>query len=389
MHCVHGSAIRIWFAALLVIAAAAPARAQPTTGIVQGIVRLADSNAGIPYAVVSIPGLSVERFTDGAGRFRLVALAPGRYELLVRRIGFAPFRQLITVERGGTTNVEVPLVPVPVQLRSLTVQAMSRCDAPGFGEGALQPEVASLVGLLRENADRYRLLASQYPFVYQQVRALGAIPDEESPAARLRLRQVDTMVSQSAIRPDYRAGEVVRRERSPTGEEEYIMTIPSILDLADDAFARAHCFAYGGKEVRDGETWLRLNVRASDELRSPDVHGAFFLDSATSQLRSMHLELSRPGNLPPQLQSVESVRVQTRFLEIAPGLSVIESVCAVTRPRHTGRTASVELQGELQQLLSYRFRQAPEGVQAYRELPTPGWSAAAGLSRSTLWCAEQ
>ena len=167
------------------------------------------------------------------------------------------------------------------------------------------------------------------------------------------------------------------------------MTIPSILDLADDAFARAHCFAYGGKEVRDGETWLRLNVRASDDLPSPDVHGAFFLDSATSQLRSMHLELSRPGNLPPQLQGVASVKVQTRFLEIAPGLSVIESVCGVTRPRRTRHTSSVELQGELQQLMSYRFRNAPEGVQAYRELPTAGWSAGDGLSRSTLWCAEQ
>lgn len=340
-------------AAALLLAAAAPIRAQSTTGTVQGTVRLTDSNAGIPYAVVSIPGLSVERFTDGAGRFRLVAIAPGRYELLVRRIGFAPFRRTVTVERGTTTNVDVQLVPVPVQLRSLTVQAMSRCGAPGIAAGSIQPEVAALVGLLRENADRYRLLASQYPFVYQQVRAMATMPDGASAGALLRVRQVDTTVSQSATRPDYRAGQVIRRERSPTGEEEFIMTIPSILDLADDAFARAHCFAYGGKQVRNGETWLQLD------------------------------------NLPPALQGVESVKVQTRFLEIAPGLSVIESVCGVTRPRRPRRTRRMQLQGELQQLMSYRFRQAPEGVQAYRKLPTPGWSAGAGLSRSTLWCAEQ
>jgi hypothetical protein len=174
------------------------------------------------------------------------------------------------------------------------------------------------------------------------------------------------------------------------------MAIPTIIDLADDAFARTHCFAYGGRETVDGETWLRLDVRAADRLGSPDVHGSFLLDSATSQLRSMRLELSRPDRLPRQLGTVHSVRAVTRFLEIAPGLSIIESMCSITTaerpPSRFTRNASQATRasvGELQQLLTYRFRSAPEGVAEARDFPPPPWRERGQLSRSALWCAEQ
>lgn len=376
-------------ATLLTLLLPAITLAQPTTGILQGTVRVTSSSTPIAYAVVSLPQLAIERFTDDQGRFTLLDLAPGRYELLVRRIGFSPYRGSVLIEPGVTTTNAVQLTPIPVQLASVSVQAMSRCTSPGVPDRAVSPDVAALVSLLRENADRYRLLVTQYPFAYAQVRTLGSIADASSP---FRLQQVDTSVTRAVAQPSYRAGRVVRRERGRSGEQEYIMSIPSIIDLADDAFARTHCFAFGGRETQEDETWLRLDVRASDRLRSPDVHGSFYLDSATSQLRSMRLELSRPDQLPRELGGIEGVMVFTRFLEIAPGLSIIQSMCGISRtrgPRRATTGGSAPLQGELQQLASYRFTRAPDGVRAANDLPVPPWVVGGELSRSALWCADQ
>lgn len=376
-------------AALLTLLLPLGALAQATTGTLQGTVRAQPEALPIAYAVVSISQLNIERFTDGQGRFRLTKLAPGRYELMVRRIGFAPYRGNVTIEGGSTTTTDVQLTRIPVQLQSLTVQAMARCANPGVPDGDVNPAVASLVSLLRENANRYRLLVSQYPFAYAQVRAVGVMVDETAPSAPFRLQQIDTVISVASTRADYRPGQVVRRERLSSGLQEYRMLVPSILDLVDDAFARAHCFAFGGREQRNDETWLRLDVRASDRLREPDVHGSFWLDSATSQLRSMRLELSRPDRLPRTLGGVTSVTVTTRFLEIAPGLAIIESMCGITRPRTGRRSSPVPLQGELQQLASYRFTNAPDGVAGSVTLPLAEWRSGDELARAELWCADQ
>ncbi len=361
--------------------------AQSATGSLQGTVQASQTGSPLAYAVVSIPQLSLERFTDGAGRFLLTALAPGQYTVQVRRIGFAPYRGVVMIEAAVTARLDVQLTPIPVRIQSLTVRALASCATPGVPDSSAQPEVATLVGLLRENADRYRLLASQYPFAYRQVRALVELPDERAPTSPLFLQHVDTVVARSATRVEYKAGQVVKRTRM-RGVNSYSMAIPTILDLADDTFARAHCFAYGGKETVDRETWLRLDVRAADRLRSPDVHGTFFLDSATAQLRRMDLELSQPERLPRELQHIGSVQVRTRFMEIAPGLSIINEVCGVNRPKRRGKSEDHRLPGELQILAAYEFEKAPDGVLAFRNMVTPRWLRGELLARSSLWCVE-
>ncbi len=383
MKCVHALCI-----ALLTALLPFTAHAQPTTGTLRGSVSAQPADLPLGYAVISLPQLSIERFTDDQGRFTLIELTPGRYDLLVRRVGFSPYRGTVVIERGVTTTTAVQLTPIPVQLASVTVEAPSRCVSPGAPNLSSNRDVAALVSLLRENAERYRLLVSEHPFVYAQVRTLGTVYSAASPFI---LQQVDTSVTRAVAQPGYRPGRVVRRERASDGDMQYIMSIPSIIDLADDAFARTHCFSYGGRETHDSETWLRLDVRAFDKLPSPDVHGSFYLDSATSQLRSMRLELSRPDRLPRELGGIAGVMVFTRFLEIAPGLSIVQSMCGVSRPTadRRRRIASAQLQGELQELASYRFTNPPVGVLAANELPVPRWSIGGELSRSALWCMEE
>jgi Carboxypeptidase regulatory-like domain len=352
-------------------------------GTLQGSATGAPMNIPLPFAVVSLPQLGIERFSDAEGRFTLGALQVGRYEIVIRRIGYVPFRDSVLIAAGVVTRLDARLSQIPAQLARTTVVALTSCPRPGAPDRERDPIVADLVSLLRENADRYRLLVQQYPFSYLQIRAMGQLGD-----ASLTLQSVDTTLGKGLARVTYRPGRVVSLVSDSRRGKEYSMSLPTILDLADDQFVRNHCFAYGGASDRDGETWLRLDVRAADKIRSPDVHGSFYLDSATSELRRMDLTMSRPDRLPKALQGVRGVDVVTSFVNIASGLSVIDKVCGLNFPRRVGISAVRTIPAELQQLLAYQFVEAPSGVRAsVSVLPPETWRAGAVLPRSVVWCA--
>jgi len=354
---------------------------------VRGTASGSEALVPLSYAMVSLPQRADERFTDGGGRFLWADLPAGDHAVLVRRLGYAPWRGTVTIVAGETTPLEVTLERIPVRLDEVRVQAAARCDRPGLPDARTNPAVSMLVSLLRENADRYRLLAARHPFEYEHVRAVGGLVPDAPPERALRFRTVDRLQDRSVPRSRYRVGEVVTPLPPPAPAGEFTMAIPTILELSDDAFARAHCFAYGGREVAGTETWFRLDVRAADRLRSPDVHGRFWLDSATAELRRMELELSHVGRLPRALRHIAELRVQTHFVEIAPGLSIIRDICALTLEVPRRRDLPPRLTSvELQQLSRYTFAAAPPGVQPSRTLRTSAWLVNAPQPRSLLWC---
>lgn len=355
-----------------------------SSGTLQGTVKSAQAAVALPYAVVSIPALSLERFTDQQGRFTITTVPAGRHDVVVRRIGYTPFRGQIQVDSGATAPLAVELQQIPVRLAQTTVRAMSACFRPGVPNERADPTAFTLVGLLRENADRYRLLASQYPFIYLQIRAVGEMGDRD-----MLVQRVDTLLVRSGNRAVYAPGKVVARVADGRGASEYTMVIPTLVDLADDAFVRNHCFAYAGTLREKEETWVRLDVRAADRLSTPDVNGSFYLDSATAQLRRMTLSLSRPDRLPRQLRGVVGVDMVTSFLDIADGLSVIDKVCAVNRVRQpAGRVVPIT-PAELQQLLVYEFSEPPPEVRKRGSMLSPkAWQSNTRLDRKEVWCAE-
>src|SRR6266702_6559081 len=80
-------------------------------------------NAGqpVPQAIVEITQLA-KSVTAGADGAFLVALAPGRYTLAVRRHGFAPAVRQISVGAGQAPPVlEIVLVPSAFRLEPVTV----------------------------------------------------------------------------------------------------------------------------------------------------------------------------------------------------------------------------------------------------------------------------
>ena len=60
--------------------------------------------------------LAAGRITTASGTVTLDSLAPTRYELLVRRIGYDPFRQRVTVRAGFIDTLIISLRGVPVCL---------------------------------------------------------------------------------------------------------------------------------------------------------------------------------------------------------------------------------------------------------------------------------
>jgi len=60
--------------------------------------------------------LATGRITTASGTVTLDSLAPTRYELLVRRIGYDPFRQRVTVRAGFIDTLIISLRGVPVCL---------------------------------------------------------------------------------------------------------------------------------------------------------------------------------------------------------------------------------------------------------------------------------
>jgi Carboxypeptidase regulatory-like domain len=349
-------------------------------GSISGTVTAAQSGTSLSYAIVSIPARSVDRFTDAQGRFTLAALPRGVYDVIVKRIGFVPYRGQVVVEDGVMTTMNVQLVQIPYRLPTLMVNAVTECRRPGRPNRDADPDVAALVDIVIENADRYRLLAAQYPYSYRQLRAVGELAD-----SGVFLQRVDTIVIRSESRATYQPGNVVRRmTNTRTGTSEYTMAIPSILDLADDTFAKNHCFAFGGTSSHDGETWVRLDVRAAARLRTPDVNGSFYLDSATAQLRRSDLQLTRVDRLPPPLRGVDGVDLATTYSDIADALYVIDRVCALNRlKRNVSRATPIELQ----RLMQYDFAAPPPGMltTGVRAVPQD-WVAGVLLPRNAVWC---
>jgi len=373
---------RLLVALSLLLPLPTAALAQGAVGALRGTVRAAPSDAPLPYAVVAIPSLQVERFSGAAGDFFLGALPVGEYDVSVKRLGFVPQRVRVRITAGATTPLEVRLLQVPVRLANVQVRPTEPCLSPGLPDSTRFPEVAQLVGLLRENADRFRLLATQYPFSFLQVRAQGRLG-----AAAMIVDRVDTLRIESSTRAGYRPGRVVV-DQYLGNRRETVMAIPTIIDITDERFVESHCFRYAGTSTRGGETWVQLDVRAADAIRSPDVNGSFHLDSATAQLRKMELELSRPDRLPRGLRDIRSVRVITSFLDIAPGLSIIDVICGVNWLK-SARGKETRPPMELQQVLAYAFRQPPPDVAPSRELSLPRWRPMGRVERETLSCATE
>jgi Carboxypeptidase regulatory-like domain len=106
--------VRVFFVSLLVLALSAIAFAQSTTtGAIGGVVTNPNKEV-VTGAAVTVKNLETNKedsaTTDDTGRYKVVNLQPGIYNVAINASGFGPFSQdKVTVEVGLTTNVDANL----------------------------------------------------------------------------------------------------------------------------------------------------------------------------------------------------------------------------------------------------------------------------------------
>jgi hypothetical protein len=123
----------IAFVATGVLGKSARAQAATATGSFIGSVARDSAGHGIPQAEVRLPQLRRLTTTNYLGEFRLSGLPAGRYAVVVRTIGFAPYEDSIVVTAGAMVERDYVM---SVALRTLdtvrTTTAAKRFLSPAL-----------------------------------------------------------------------------------------------------------------------------------------------------------------------------------------------------------------------------------------------------------------
>jgi hypothetical protein len=312
-------------AALLSLASSAGAQAGAKAGrgrLLTGVVVAGVSQAPLAHAMVSLRPAGRQTFTDDSGRFAFQGVPPGGYRLRATHLGFAPMEVAVTIpDDSAPTRVRVELAEVQVTLATVQVTADAPCTAPGAPDPAKQREFSVIFQQLVQNAQQYRLLADSFPYAYHEERTSYSVRGDSV----IEAMHTETVLLRSD-KPGwtYHPGRVVStdfitRRRS--------MHLPTLSDFASEDFVRSHCFRYGGEgHTPDGDV-VRIDFRAADPLRSPDVDGTILLDATTYQIRRAELRLSR---VPAALRKIAAVNVTTLFREVEPSVLVFSEVHGVS-----------------------------------------------------------
>lgn len=289
--------------------------------LVAGVVVSTAAQSPLGHSTVSLQPLGREQFTDDQGRFAFVDVPAGRYRIRVAHLGFSPKEITLEVPADSSvTRVRIELDAVQVRLAAVQVSAIATCTVPGPPDPAKAGEFVKVFDQLEQNARQYRLLADSFPYAYLEQRTTFAVRSD----SLILSRRIDTLLLRSDEATwTYHAGKVLGGDNS-----QGLMHLPLLSDFASEDFIKNHCFGYGGLvETLEGPA-VRIDFRAADRLKAPDVNGTILLDATTYQIRSAVLQLSRIPD--PMSRFVSSVRATTLFREVEPSILVISHVHGVT-----------------------------------------------------------
>jgi len=336
------------FTLAAVAALARPAGAQQRLDVVLGVVR--SGGAKIPYAVVQFGGGM--RFSDDSGAFRITNVPPGSYRLYVRQVGFRPFDTTVVKTAGSALDVPVTMEPLVIELAAITVEVPRSCTAPGPPDSTVSPQMAAIFDQLRQNAERFALLADSYPFHFRMSRVFA---DYDARGAVV-YTATDTLRRLSSGRVHYRPGRVVAFVLGPDRSIQKGILLPTLADFADSAFQANHCFYYAGTVESDSGRLVRFDYVPADSLRFPDIEGEVDLDARSFQIRTATIRLTRVARAMPGLTSSTST---LRFAELYPNIVVPVRMEGqeIPEPRLDVKTP-VARETETQQLLDVHFERA-------------------------------
>jgi hypothetical protein len=256
---------------------------------------------------------------------------------------------VIHVAANVPLALTITMARVPTALDEVKVTAPPRLcifpDEMGFVD---DPELATVLGEARNNAQREQLLRRTYPFEYRLAQS-HATHDIVTKATSM---QYDTVTFRSDDTWRYRRGRVVSEDRNRIFGEVRLMRLPTLADLADRNFLTSHCFKYSGVVDEGGKPAHRIDFLPDSALTAPDVEGSIYLDSASYLIRRAQFRLTRGGSVKPPILGME---VTTTYREILPNVALFDEIHSVQPlPPRSGRPNKTEFR-ETQKLLSYRF----------------------------------
>jgi hypothetical protein len=291
------------------------------TGAITGVIVARESATGLGYSIVGIPSRGIERLSNERGEFTLRDLRPGTIELLIRHLGYAPVRISRVVRAGAVDTVRVELSKLATQLGAVQVRASRVCTNPGAPKASVDAAFAAVLEQLEQNADQYRLVSAEYPFVYDMERRSSV----RYVSGDVMTQRIDTVRVNTGVAWKYAPGAVVDRTEDPHNRQ-VLFNIPSLIHFADPIFLANHCFFSGGRDTADGSAALRIDFLAASKLKAPDVDGSMYIDPETYQIRRSVLRLTR---IPPETPEISSVTVTTEFRTIVPWISIVSSISSV------------------------------------------------------------
>ncbi|MBA3342807.1 MAG: carboxypeptidase regulatory-like domain-containing protein [Gemmatimonadaceae bacterium] len=349
----------------------APVQRSPQAGVtVTGVVVADGTGFPLPYSTVTIESIGRERFTDQAGTFVYFAVPPGSYRVRIRQLGYTPVDTTLIV-RPGIGRTTFTMARVPTALAEVQVSAPPRrCIVPDEHGFVDDPELATVLGEARKNAERERLLRRTYPFEYR----LAQSHDTYDLSDSTHTVRYDTMTFRSDDNWKYRKGKVVGDDRNRLFGDIRVMRLPTLGDLADQRFLTAHCFKYSGIYEQDGAPTHRIEFAPDSTIRAPDVEGSIFIDSATYLIRRAEFRLTRGGAVKP---AILGMTVTTTYREILPNVALFDEIRSVQPLGVTGPRGRKTEFREYQQLLSFRFlRGGPPGTDGHK------WISATASSKA-------
>jgi hypothetical protein len=299
-----------------------PLRVTDSTGVLTGMLVDADEDHGVAYGTVALLGTDWAVFADARGAFRLNAVAAGTYIVRARQIGYTPKDTVIVIAPApAVTTLTFRLHRIPALLKLVKVEGRrsGRCVSTGVPDSTSNLPLARIFTQVRENVDRFRLLADAYPYRYRWVEKniLRSDPGGDSTTS------TDTISYESRAKRAYRPGGVIFEGVDDHGRRRQYMYLPAFRDLADLGFLAVHCFSYGTTETVGGGRVFRIDFRPADTLAVPDVEGSIYLDSARLIVRRAVFRMTKPE---AAKTPVLGLTVTATYREVAPLIPVVDSL---------------------------------------------------------------
>lgn len=263
-------------AVLCALLGALPVRLAAQTGAINGVV---NDSAGHPIsgADVAITLLDRHGVSDSAGHFQLAGLRPGRYDLQVRRLGFAPTALLVDVAAGRATEVRVALQQVPARLDTVRTIAHLTAVSGVVTDDRAQPIEGAEVQLVGARLARTTDARGRFFF-----------GDLKSGPYALRVRRL-------GFRPVTRAIHVVRDQRQDHAIQ--MMALP--YGLPEHVVSARSGFGNDEWAYRDMGTRLAFRGAMSSYVTAEDLapHGHMLLLEALRLVPGAYIAMQDRGGI--------------------------------------------------------------------------------------------